>query len=141
MAKINYRIWEKLSEKQKEKIFSRSEINISEIRETVEKIIESTDEIGGCIILIRIVPGTLISFHAAAEHLSVVFCPLVGIAQDSVGTAYFLKEIFCLGVSGIEVGMIAHSQIMISFLYLLLCCAPVHSQNLVQIFHDILPTI
>ena len=40
MAKINYRIWEKLSEKQKEKIFSRSEINISEIRETVEKIID-----------------------------------------------------------------------------------------------------
>ena len=40
MAKINYRIWEKLSDKQKEKIFSRSEININEIRETVEKIIE-----------------------------------------------------------------------------------------------------
>ncbi|MBO7516386.1 MAG: histidinol dehydrogenase, partial [Spirochaetia bacterium] len=39
MAKINYRIWEKLTEKQKEKIFSRSEININEIRETVEKII------------------------------------------------------------------------------------------------------
>ena len=40
MAKINYRIWEKLSDKQKEKIFSRSEININEIRETVEKIID-----------------------------------------------------------------------------------------------------
>ncbi len=39
MTKINYRIWEKLSDRQKEKIFSRSEINISEIRETVEKII------------------------------------------------------------------------------------------------------
>jgi len=39
MAKINYRIWEKLTDRQKEKIFSRSEININEIRETVEKII------------------------------------------------------------------------------------------------------
>ena len=37
--KINYRIWNKLSDRQKEKIFSRSEININEIRETVEKII------------------------------------------------------------------------------------------------------
>ncbi|MCQ2604780.1 MAG: histidinol dehydrogenase [Spirochaetia bacterium] len=40
MKKINYRIWSQLSDKQKEKIFSRSEININEIREDVEKIIE-----------------------------------------------------------------------------------------------------
>ena len=39
MAKINYRIWNKLTDRQKDKIFSRSEININEIREIVEKII------------------------------------------------------------------------------------------------------
>lgn len=36
---INYRIWKKLTDSQKEKIFSRSEIDIEEIRKKVEKII------------------------------------------------------------------------------------------------------